>query len=267
MTDGRSAALLARFWRQHRSMLAIIAAGLALFEFVITRVAPAPGDAGFLAGLVALLPAQISAFIGGELALGSPGGVIAFGYLHPFFIALLSAWVIRVSASALAGEIGRGTMDLLAARPIPRVAHVLAAWVWTATGLAILLGAAWIGTAIGLQLRSLGVAPWEVIRLPAMAWLLFTSWTSIAILVSATQDEAGPAIAWSSGLIALSFVVEFLAQVWEPAAWTRPLSLFSYYRPTNIMRSGIVPADPLALCGVVVAGLVAALLIFRRRDL
>src|SRR4029453_9218521 len=123
MINGRMSPLIGRLWRQHGVLLLVLAVGLALFEFVITRVAPAPGQTGFLGGVLALLPPQVSSFVGGELALASPRGVLAFGCLHPFFLALLSAWTIRVAAGSMAGEIGRGTMDLLAARPVPRWAH------------------------------------------------------------------------------------------------------------------------------------------------
>ena len=78
MIDRRYTALVVRLWRQHRVALLIMAAGLALFEFVITRIAPEPGEAGFLSGILALMPPQVSAFASGELALGSPRGVIAF---------------------------------------------------------------------------------------------------------------------------------------------------------------------------------------------
>lgn len=267
MIDRRGAALFGRLWRQHRAALFTMAVGVALFEFVITRVAPAPGELGFLSGLIALLPRQTTALLGGELALASPMGVIAFGYVHPFFIALLSAWTIRVASGALAGEIGRGTMDLLASRPVPRWSQVLAAWVATAAGLALLVAAAWTGTAVGLELRPLGATPRQVAGLPALAWMLFMGWASLAVLVSAMRREAGSAIAWITGLIASSFVLDFLARVWQPAAWARPVSLFAYYRPQDLVRSGLDVSDAVCLGGVALAGLAAAVLIFERRDL
>jgi ABC-2 type transport system permease protein len=267
MIDGRLRPLIGRLWRQHRAILFVLAAGLAIFEFVITRVAPLPGEAGFLGGVVALLPPQVSSIVGGELALASSRGVLAFGYLHPFFLALLSAWTIRVASSALAGEIGRGTMDLLAARPVPRWAQPLAAWLTIAAGLAILAGAAWAGMAIGLNLRSLGVTPQQIIALPAMAWLLFMSWAAIALVASALGRDAGSAISWTSGIIVVSFVLEFVSRVWRPLAWTEPFTLFAYYRPQDIVRTGVALADPVLLSIVCLTGLILAAVIFHRRDL
>ena len=260
-------ALLLRLWRQHRFTLAVMCAGVGVFTFILTRVAPEPGQAGFLAPLAAMIPKQILAMMGGELALASARGVIAFGYVHPFLLTLLSAWTIRVTSAALAGELGRGTMDLLAARPVPRPAHVLSAWLVTVAGLSILALAAWAGSAIGVQLRPLDVSAWDIATIPVMAWFLFTCWAGVCLVISALLREAGPAISWGSGLIATSFVVVFLAQVWGPAEWLRPFSPFAYYRPQEIASLGVSIRDVLTLGVVGVSALVLALLIFRRRDL
>ncbi|HKW03363.1 MAG TPA: ABC transporter permease [Vicinamibacterales bacterium] len=266
MTGRTMRALLVRLWRQHFTALSVIACGLALFEVVITRIAPSQGQAGFVGGLLALLPKEMSAFAEGQLALATPQGVLAFGYLHPFFLTLLSAWIIRVAAGSLAGEIGRGTFDLLASRPIPRWAHVLAAWLTIALGLGILAAAAWSGMALGLQLRSLGVTAAQVAAVPASAWLLFVSWTGMALLFSAIGRESGSAIAWTAGVIAVSFVLEFLARVWQPLGWARWLSLFTYYQPQNIVETGLGWHDGVVLAVVSLAGLGAALVVFERRD-
>ena len=260
-------ALLGRLWRQHRLALAIVAIGVAAFEFVISRVAPLPGEAGFLGGLVALLPPDVSSFINDQMPLATSRGVIALGYVHPFFLSLFSAWTIRVGVGALSGEIGRGTMDVLASRPIPRWALVGAAWLTIAIGLAIVAAAAWASTSIGLRLRPLGVTGTDVWQLPVMTWLLFVAWAGVALAISATRREAGPAIGWVSGLIATSFVIEFLTRVWKPIAWMRPLSLFTYYRPQDIVRTDFGWTDPLLLGVVAAAGLVVAVVAFERRDL
>lgn len=267
MTGGTMRALLSRLWRQHFTTLLVIACGLALFEVVITRIAPSQGQAGFVGGLLALLPKEVSSFAEGQLALATPEGVLAFGYLHPFFLTLLCAWTIRVAAGALAGEIGRGTFDLLASRPIPRWAHVMAAWLTIVLGLAILNAAAWSGMAFGLHLRSLGVTAAQVAGVPASAWLLFVSWTGVALLVSALGRESGSAIAWTAGVIAVSFVLEFLARAWQPLAWARRLSLFTYYQPQNIVQIGPGWHDAAVLAVVSLVGLGAALVVFERRDL
>ena len=194
--------------------------------------------------------------------------MIALGFLHPFFLALCSAWVIRVGAGSLAGEIGRGTMDVLASRPVPRWALVATAAIAIGVGLAVIVSVAWTSSSIGLRLRpSLGITGADIWKLPLMAWFLFIAWTGVTLAIGATRRDAGPVIAWASGLIATAVVLEFLTSVWQPIAWTRPLSLFAYYRPQDIVRTGLLIGDPLKLGLVAIAGFSIAVVAFQRRDL
>lgn len=259
--------LFARLWRQHLVTLAVMCVGLALFTFILTRVAPAPGDSGFAKALIVMIPKPVLAMMGGEIAISSARGVIAFGYLHPFFLATLAAWVLRTTAGSLAGEIGRGTMDLLASRPVSRASQVMSVWALAILGLAMLATAAWTGTAVGLQLRALDVTARELAIVPAMGALMFAGWTGIGLLISATKRDAGPVIAWTGGLIVVSFVLVFIAQIWAPAQPIRPFSLFTYFQPLEIVTRGVDATDVLVLGIVTVVGLAAAVGAFQRRDL
>lgn len=260
-------ALLGHLWRQHRRPLLVMTAAVTLFEFLTTRLAPAPDEVSWLSGLAALAPPQLVALAGGDVAFTSPGGVIALGYTHPFFLLLLGVWAVRVPSGALAGEIGRGTMDLLAGRAVTRNQLVVSTFLGFALGLTLIAFAAWTATAIGLSLRPLGVTGARFVGVGAMGWLLFASFGAISVLVSATAREAGHAIAWTSGIIATSFVLEYLARVWKPVAGLRPLSLFAYYRPQQIVTGGVAASDAVRLTLLMGAAIVAALVVFRRRDL
>jgi len=67
MTRG-TVVLFARLWRQHVLTLALMCAGLVIFTFILTRVAPAPGEAGFFQALIAMVPKPVLAMIGGDIA-------------------------------------------------------------------------------------------------------------------------------------------------------------------------------------------------------
>jgi ABC-2 type transport system permease protein len=261
--------LFAHHCRLHYRPLLPMAAGLMLFEFVLTQIAPAPNETSWVASMLALLPSRMKALTEGDMAMAlvSTGGFLSLGYAHPFFLLLPTSWAVRVSSAALAGEIGRGTMDLLASRPARRADHVGAAALVIGAGLAVLVLAAWLGTVIGLRVRPLGVSPWPFVHAAAAAWLFFMAWGAAGLLVSATRRESGPAIAWTGGIIAVSFVVEYVARLWKVIGLLRPLSLFTYYQPPEIVRSGLGAANAAGLAGVVVVLIVAAMLAFNRRDL
>jgi ABC-2 type transport system permease protein len=261
--------LLAHLWRRHRGALLLLAAGNAVFHWAITRVVPAASETGLVRELLGMLPAPVRVLLGEEFVANlSARGFLAFGWVHPFPLLLLGVWAVRVSAGSLAGEVGRGTMDLIASRPVARSAQVAAAALAVVAGLAVIASAGWAGAALGIETRVLeGVRSRDFLPVAGMALLLFTSAGSVTLFVSAVCREGGTAISWSAGLLAGSYVLDYLARVWSAIAFLRPLSLFRYYEPQRILREGIAAQDVAVLACVGAVGLILAFGAFSRRDL
>ncbi len=255
--------------RLHRVPLVPLALGLVLFEWVMTFVARQPMVSGFLTTALRAAPPEFLALLNPDLvATVSARGIIGIGYTHPFTLIMMAVWAVRVPSAALAGEIGRGTMDLIAARPVVRAAQVAAALLALLAGLTILALAAWLGTFIGLVGRPLeGVTVWSYLPVAAGMWMLFASAGCVAILVSAFSREAGGAIAWTSGLMAGSYVLDYAARVWPAIASLRPLSLFKYYEPQRVVGAGLALSDVQVFAGVAGVALLVAFAVFSRRDL
>lgn len=258
--------LLRHHWARHRVVLGVMALGLGLFELVITRMAPAPNEVSWMTSIMAAVPPKLMALAGDQIAT-TTAGFLAIGYGHPFAMILLGAWTVRAASSALAGELGIGTMDLLASRPVSRTSIVVAGFMAVTLGLAVLVSAAWSGTALGLALRPLETSPLVFAPVALAAWLMFTAWGGIGLAISASRREGGQAIAWTTALIALSFVLDYVARLWDPVKELRPLSLFRYYEAHAIIRVGLESRNLAVLAGVAVTGSIAAILVFRWRDL
>lgn len=258
--------LLRRAWLTHRGPLVVIAVAVGFFEFILTRIAPAPNEVSWLTTFLTTLPGDVRSLLGNDVAL-SPGGFLALGYAHPFFMLLLGVWIIRTSSAAIAGEIGRGTMDLLAARPVPRWHFIVGGAATAGSGLAVILAAAWTATAVGLQFRQLDVKVSAFLPVVGCAWLLFAAWGAVGLAISASRRDGGQAITWTTAALAASFVLDYIARLWAPASRLRPLSLFRYYQPQSILASGVSRAALLTLGGTVMVGLVAGIVVLYRRDL
>ena len=56
----------------------------------------------------------------GDLNFERPTDFLAMSMLHPVVLVLSVVWAIGRAAGAVAGEIDRGTMELLLSQPIPR---------------------------------------------------------------------------------------------------------------------------------------------------
>jgi ABC-2 type transport system permease protein len=261
--------MLGHHWRRHRVALAAMAGGMFLFEWLMTRFAPEPSQTQAFQGILQLIPAPLVDMLGGEFTANfNAHGMIGFGYAHPFPLLMMSVWAVRVSAAALAGEIGNGTMDLLASRPVPRGHMVRVALGVLLAGLGVIIACGWIGTAVGLATRPvLGIAPWPYLSVALGCWLLFVAFGAVGLVVSALQRQGGAAMGVTVGLIAASFALNFVAQAWRPIGWMQRFSLFNYYRPEQLVRSGVLTAHLLVLAVVALALTALAFPIFARRDL
>ncbi|MFI5206614.1 MAG: ABC transporter permease subunit [Gemmatimonadales bacterium] len=261
-------AMLGHHWRRHRIALGALAVGMFLFEWMMTKIAPEPSQTQAMAGFFQMLPAPVLDMLGELTANFSARGWISFGYAHPFPVLMMGTWAVRLSASAVAGEIGTGTMDLLASRPVPRGHLLRAALIALLAGLALIAASGWAGTAVGLATRPvLGVGPSGYLPVAIGLWLLFAAFAAAGLVISALRRQGGAAIAVTAGLIAVSFAVNFLARAWRPIAWTRRFSLFMYYEPEQLYRSGVLTVHVLVLAGVAVALAALAFPVFARRDL
>src|SRR6516164_2920577 len=84
-------------------------------------------DVDFITKTLFKGPGQIiQTIMGGEMIhLNNPMEMLTIAYVHPFTQIVLCVWAIGRAAGALAGEMDKGTMELLLAQPISRRQIVL----------------------------------------------------------------------------------------------------------------------------------------------
>jgi ABC-type transport system involved in multi-copper enzyme maturation permease subunit len=190
----------------------------------------------------------------------------AFLWVHPTILALVWAHAIVFCTRLPAGEIDRGTIDVLLGLPVSRRAvyygEVIA---WLVAGLVILL----LGFA-GHCLTA-GSTPAEM-RPPLSREMLvlgnlycvYLAVGGLAFFVSSLSDRRGRAMAVAFAIVLSSFLLNFVAQFWAPARKFACLGVMEYYRPAQILQSNVLPTADVAILlsvaavAVVLGGEVAA---------
>lgn len=239
---------------------------------------------------------------GDQLRFERAQDVLSIGYVHPLMQVVFSLWAIGRAAGAIAGEIDRGTMELLLAQPIRRSFLVLAHLLVDALLIPILCLSLWAGLYLGIiligplepdvemykdfpiVLKEIDPAVLEMdVRcfgrpLVNVAALIFAI-SGLTMALSAVERSRWRVIGIASAVLVVLFVFNIIGQIWEPAAILRPLSLFYYYQPQNIALRGMwqvslepwgttaqIPAVAVlfALGGI---GYLLALRVFVNRDL
>ena len=224
----------------------------------------------------------IQTLMGGEtIALERGADMMSIAYVHPLTQLILCVWAIGRAAGALAGEIDRGTMELLLAQPIRRVHVVLAHLAVDALAIPSLALTLWLGTTVGVHLVGLADSNVAQLRVDPMRF-----WPAALGVMALVFAVSGSTMALSSlgrlrsrvlGLAVLVMLVQFLvnvvSQLWPPMETLRPWTIFYYYQPQemilkeNWMSLSSVWFRLTVLTGIGVVGYVFAACWFCRRDL
>ncbi len=239
---------------------------LVLFNFAMNSVPQEQISQWFKLSWVRSL---ISALVGADVAeFAKPGGLLSLGFSHPLVWVLLIGFSLTLSSGSLAGEIDRGTMDVLATLPLSR------ARIYTSISAALmLLGTTlcwfvWIGAKLGLRMTGvqgvpLGLFAIVTCNLCAVAVVV----ASLGLFVSAASNRRGTAVIVAFFVIFYSFVLNFLCSLW-PAM--RPMSftgILHYYTPLVVIRDAAWPwANMGILLSIGAVFWMAGFVVFTRRD-
>jgi ABC-2 type transport system permease protein len=254
-------------------------------------------------------PAKVSQSVmgGADVRFERPSDFLAVELLHPVILIVATVWAVGRAAGAVAGELERGTMELLLSQPIPRHRLILAHLIVDAVVIPILCFSLWAGTRAGLA----AVGPFAVdytildelaqetggFRFPrgpdtlvvdvsgqtaavAQVGALVFALSGLTLAISACSRSRWRAVGLATLVTLGMFSVNVLGQLWDAAAGLRPLTLFFYYQPQKVWLKGewLVPfADSWPITGGVpgaavlgavgLIGYVVAWRVFDRRDL
>lgn len=243
-------------------------------------------------------PGKVSqAILGGaDLQFEKPNDFLAVALLHPVVLILSCVWAVGRGAGAVAGELDRGTMELLLSQPIPRDRLILAHFLVDCAVIPVLCLSFFAGTQFGLW----AVGPFEIdyttvrevmtkrlgpgaagalqipteptvmevsgrSQFPALANLaaLMFALSGITLALSAAGRSRWKVTGFGVLVAVVMFVANVLGQLWDAAGFVRPFTVFYYYQPQKIMLRDEWVADLGAvwsLGGVVAVPVVGVLL-------
>lgn len=213
----------------------------------------------------------LKTLLGAELTADlSATGLISLGFTHPIIYALSWSFILSVGTRVPAGEIERGTADLLLTLPVSRSVLFVSVSLVVATGAAVLSLGALAGLWIADRLLPLW-EPLDFVRLSVLAANLFALQLCVcgaALCASSQASRRGTAIELVLGWLLTSFLLAFLGQFSETARAFGAFGVLHYHRPLLIVQRGDWPVRDLAVL-IGAGGMLwtAGFLLFRHRDI
>ena len=262
---------MANTLREHRVLFVFVFVMIGLFQVLILTLVIGADLLGMIELFMSQLPPQVQRLLGDQIrAQFSVEGAVAFGYLHPMVQALLIIVAIVLPTRHVAGEIEKGTLELLFSLPVKRSAVVVSLWLFSGMALLGLVIGGWIGSGVGLWLfpEARGVPVWGIAKAGISLWLLLFAISSYTLLFSAYARESGPATLRAAGLTLLFFFLNIMVLVWPTIDFMKYFTLFHYHRPQQLMMDepllGLNVAVPVLV--ILVCGALAVRQV-KRRDI
>ncbi len=224
----------------------------------------------------------VQAVIGGErIEFDRASDMMSISYVHPLVLTILTIWAIGRAANAIAGEIDRGTLELLLAQPIRRTQVILAHLLVDAIVFPSLCLAIWLGTYCGSWWMGLQDAANPLQRvypsrfLPALLCILALLFavSGVTMWISAMGRSRARVWGWAVSLLLSMFLVNVLGQLFEIVEWLRPFTIYYHYQPQLVILQpdwyahGSAWFHMSVLGGIGALGYLLAWASFCRRDL
>jgi len=265
-------ALVGHSLKRYRWTVIFMSLLLALFQILIVLVARTLSVSEAFGYLSALVPDFVKQVLGPTVpALLSFNGLVCVGYLHVAVVGSILGLVIAL-ATETTQERESGFVDLVMSRPLSRKWLIYRSGVALIACVSVILISMVLGTVVGLR----WLAPedyagprLEVIGgLASNLWALMLSWGGIALAVAAYANRRGSASALVGFLAVATYLLDFLARMWQPAASIAWLSPFHYFTPLDILLgAGIRYRDFWVHGGIALTGFAIACRRTSQRDL
>ncbi len=207
------------------------------------------------------------AFLGRTGDFTSPAGYLSTELFSFFAPLLFLLFAIGAGAKAVAGEEERQTLDILLSTPIPRRRVVVEKFLAMLAGGAVLAALLWLAVPLVGPPFELRVDLADLTAAVLMCYVLAMAFGAIALAVGAGTGRRGLAIGITGGIAAGSWLVDLLAPAAEATEWLQYLSPMHHYLDAEAMLRGLDVGGTLVLAGIALAGFLAALALFERRDL
>ena len=234
---------------------------------------PGPGGPGGPGGRGPGGQMRMLRAMGGSAMDFSSAAIEVTYWTFPVISPLFAAWAIARGSAAVAGEIEKGTMDLVMSRPVGRSTFLMAQVASATFGLLLMAAMMVAGNLVAARYYPVETPPsaWllgkPALNLFALGWAVY----GYSLLLS-TYDH----VRWRPNLIAaVATLAGFIAPIIaglptfeDYKKYLEAVSVFKAYNPVEAVTKGETLAFNAGILGVVGAvGIALGFLIFARRDL
>ena len=262
---------LLRFWT-FRILPAwfLIALVIFLFQIAVCGIVHDNERVKALMQYIDILPAFLKTFIGGDaVQYGNVAGLISIGYQDPFILILYMLFAVGVPTALLAGEVQRGTMELILSRQTTKTQIYICAGLITVIGMFALVAVMFLGTVVATRLYDFDQeVPLDRFFILAINGGILASTVGGISLLAAACFRRGMAVSLAVAYLVVNYFAVIIAEWWPRMKCLEPFTIYSYVDEGKIFVQSAWPVgDMVVLISILIISTIAGGVIWWRRDL
>ncbi len=219
-------------------------------------------------GLLDLVPFFKTALGGDYLRAGNTPALITIGYKHPFVLFLYMFFAVSVPTGLLAGEVQKGSMELILARQISKMQVYICAGLITVTGMFALVMIMYLGTVTSIHIFAFEkTLPLDMFFRIAIDGGIFASTIgAIALLCAALFSSRNIASGIAVAFLVINYFISIFSQWWPRMDFLKDATIFKFIAGPEII-TGWPIRNMLALSVIFCIAVISGAIIWKRRDL
>lgn len=220
--------------------------------------------------LLQSLPQGITSAFNLQGGFGSIETFISGEYYGLILVIILSIFSVLLSTQLLAKLVDQGSMAYLLSTPTTRGKVALTQAGVLASGLLLIMAATTISGFAGYAWFISDESEFHAyrfIQLNLAAFLLFFAVGGISFLVSSLANDEKKAFGISGAIAFIFFSLDLVGKINENIAWLRHFTLFSLFKPSEIVTGHLDWVQLLILFAIGCAAFSIGIFGFKRRDL
>jgi len=188
-----------------------------------------------------------------------------FAFLWPILMLFM---VISSAGGSIAGEIEKGTMELLLSLPVSRLKIYFAKYFSNLIGLVVFIILS-VLTAIPIaKLHGQSVSSPHILLMALLGLIFGLAILGLGMFFSSLFNEKGKVYFATSGILIVMYVLNILASLKDSINDLKYASFFYYYNPAKALQYGEIDKYAfLVFIGVAVVFTVAGAIIFNKKDI
>jgi ABC-2 type transport system permease protein len=201
-------------------------------------------------------------------------GRVALAFVDPVVVLAATVWGITRGSDAVSGQLERGTMEMVLAAPVRRVAVFVTQALATTAAAALLCTVLWVAVwaAITLGPWAGKVDPLRFLPAAANVFGLMVCMAGISAGVSAADSYRWRTVGILCGFYVFSILAKLVGRLSSPLWWVGYFSFLNAYEPQRLVGDAAESWRLLAVYDTVLigAGVIAyaiGAVLFARRDL